>query len=232
MTYTTRIFDLTDFTQPIYIQPLLTLSTDGTTLLQYPATSLTGLSTGQTQTLNYAGTSATISGRVTFSPPYPAAPGVYPGIQSETQDGGLAQSIFTADAMGATYTLPVFGDNWQYWRFGWNFNLQRPGFTSTYQVGQFLTAPAVPDVVVANGGTATANFNFGTALVKVFFSAPTTPAGTTISNPQLAITTGSYSNGKFSPDFVETWRLRLDPAPTSPLRKLTLCCGCMAFLFR
>jgi hypothetical protein len=204
VSYTSRIFDFTDFTQPIYIQPLLTLSTDGTTVLQYPATTITGLSAGETQTLNYTGTSATISGSVTFTPPYPAGPGVYPGIQAETQDGGLAQATFTSDATGATYTLPAFGDDWHYWRFGWNFDLGKTGFTSTYFVGQFLTTPAVPDVVVADGGTATANFTFNTALVKVFFSAPTTPAGTTISNPALAITTGSYTNGVFAEDLAET----------------------------
>jgi len=201
--FTERIFDLTSFTQPLYIQPVLTLSTDGTTLLQYPAQAVTGLTPGATLPVNYAGTSATISGRVTFNPPYPAG-NIYPGIQSVTQDGGLAQTTLTSDPLGGTYTLPAFGDNWQYWRFGWNFNLGKPGFTSNYLVGQFLSAPAVPDVVVANGGSATANFTFNTALVKVFFSAPAAPVGSTISNPQLAITTGSYSGVNFSPDYVET----------------------------
>jgi hypothetical protein len=203
LNFTERIFDLTDLTQPVSIQPVLTLSTDGQTLVQYPAQSVTGLTAGSILPVNYSGTAATISGRVTFNPPYPVT-NIYPGIQSVTQDGGLAQTNYTPDAMGGTYMLPAFGDNWYYWRFGWNFNLGRPGFTSNYLVGQFLYAPAVPDVVVSNGGTATANFTFPTAIVKVFFSAPTAPAGSTISNPALAMTTGSYSGTTFSADFVET----------------------------
>ena len=198
LTYTARIFDLTDFTQPIYIQPVLTLSTNGTTLLQYPATPVTGLTSGATLPVNYSGAAASISGRVTFSPPYPAG-NIYPGIQAETQDGGLTQSQLTSDALGGTYTLPAFGDTWQYWRFGWNFNLGNPNFTSNYLVGQFLTTPVLP---VADGQNVTGNnFTFATALVKVLFTAP---AGTTITNPTLAITTGGYTGGVFAPDYVET----------------------------
>ena len=198
LTYTARIFNLTDFTQPIYIQPVLTLSTDGATLLQYPATPVTGLTYGATLPVNYSGTSASISGRVTFNPPYPVTD-IYPGVQAETQDGGLAQSTFTPDALGGTYTLPAFGDTWQYWRFGWNFNLGNPNFTSNYFVGQFLTTPVLP---VANGQNVTGNnFTFPTALVRVLFTAP---AGTTITNPTLAFTTGGYTGGVFAADYVET----------------------------
>jgi len=198
LTYTARIFDLTDFTKPIYVQPVLTLSTDGQTLLQYPATSVTGLTAGATLPVNYSGTAASISGRVTFNPPYPVTD-IYPGIQAETADGGSAQSTFTPDALGGTYTLPAFGDTWQYWRFGWNFNLGNPNFTSNYLVGQFLTTPVLP---VSNGQNVTGNnFTFPTALVRVLFTAP---AGTTITNPTLAFTTGGYTGGVFAPDYVET----------------------------
>ena len=205
LTYTSRIFDFTDYTQPIYIQTLLTLSTDGTTYLSYPPTQLTpNLAPGQQGTLNFSGTSASISGRVTFSPPYPAG-NIYPGVQAETQTpagsiGSAATQLLT-DPLGGTYTLPAFAGDWQYWRFGWNFTLSNPNFTSNYFVGQFLNIP----VTVSDGQNLTGNnFNFGTALVKVFFTAPTTPAGTTITDPQLAVTTGGYTGGNFAPDYVET----------------------------
>jgi hypothetical protein len=198
VTFTSRIFDLADFTKPVTIQPLLILSQDGTTLLQYPVQAVTGLTPGATVPVNYSATAASISGRVTFSPPYPAG-NIYPGIQALTQDGGLSQASLVTDAMGGTYTLPAFGDTWQYWRFGWNFTLPNPNFKSSYFVGQFLTSPVLQ---VNNGQNVTGNnFTFPTALVKVLFTAP---AGTTITDPQLAALTGNYAGGAFAPDFVET----------------------------
>jgi hypothetical protein len=200
--YTARLFDFTDYTQPIYVSTLLTLSPNGTTYLQYPPTVLTpAVTPGQQATLNFSGTAASISGRVTFSPPYPAG-NIYPGIQAETQTpaGGIgsAATQLTTDALGGTYTLPAFGGNWQYWRFGWNFTLSNPNFTSNYLVGQFLTVP----VPVTDGQNLTGNnFTFETALVRVLFTAPT---GTTITDPQLAITTGGYTGTTFAPDYVET----------------------------
>jgi len=197
-TYTSRIFDLADFTKPIYIQPLLILSQDGTTLLQYPSQLVSGLHPGATVPVDYSASAASISGRVTFSPPYPAG-NIYPGIQALTQDGGLTQASLVPDAHGGTYTLPAFGDTWQYWRFGWDFKLPNPNFKSSYLVGQFLTSPVLQ---VSNGENATGNdFTFPTALVKVLFTAP---AGTTITDPQLSAVTGTYVGGAFVPDFVET----------------------------
>lgn len=202
LTYTSRLFDFTDYTQPIYVTTLLTLSPDGSTLLEYPPTLVTpAVTPGQQATLNFSGTAASISGRVTFSPPYPAG-NIYPGIQAETQTPagfiGSAETLLTTDPLGGTYTLPAFGGDWQYWRFGWNFTMSNPNFTSNYLVGQFLTLP----VTVTDGQNLTGNnFTFETALVKVFFTAPT---GTTITDPQLAITTGGYTGTTFAPDYVET----------------------------
>ena len=194
--YVSRLFNNADLTQPFSLRPIFTLASDGHTVLAYPPTSFT-LSPGQTQkTIDFAGTSATIHGRVSFDPPYPAGL-IYPGVQAETQNAsggiGLAQTKLATDAQGGTYSLPAFGANWDYWRFGWNFDLGNPAFTSSYFIGQFLTI----SVPVADGQTVQKDFNFDTAFLKVYF---TPPPGTTISAPQLNAGAGKFVNSIFTID--------------------------------
>jgi hypothetical protein len=138
---------------------------------------------------------------VTFNPPYPAG-NIYPGIQGEAYGagGGLgsSQAGLQTDSQGGTFFMPVFAGNWDYWRWGWNFNLGNPNFTSWYQVGQFLSI----HVPVAAGQAVTGQeFKFGTARIKVYFTAP---PNTTISAPHLDALSGHYVNGNFVLDAADT----------------------------
>lgn len=192
--YLLRIFNYADFTKPMNLQTIFYLSADGQTLVQFPPQSLT-VHAGDQQTVNFTGTSATIEGSVTFNPPYPTG-NIYPGIQTESTQFGLGETTMTTNSTGGTYVMPAFGGNWNYWRFGWNFNLGDPNFTSNYFVDQFLSY----SVPVANGQTVQQNFNFSTALLKTFFTAP---SGTTITDPQLDISSGAFTNGSFVEDATE-----------------------------
>jgi hypothetical protein len=195
--YVGRIFDFADFSKPFSVRPLFTLSDDGQTLIQYPPQSII-LSPGDQKTLDFTGTSAKINGNIIFSPSY-SVTGIYPGIQAESLAGGafnVAQASLQPNAQGAAYAMTVFGASWDYWRWGWNFNLGDPNFTSNYFVSQFLNI----SVPVANGATVQKDFLFDTALLKTYFSAP---AGTTISAPMLDAISGTMVNGNFVPDFTE-----------------------------
>ncbi|HEY2014429.1 MAG TPA: hypothetical protein VGH38_13055, partial [Bryobacteraceae bacterium] len=198
--YLNRIFDNADFTKGFSIRPQFTLSADGGTLLQYPPQPFTA-NPGDHVVINFNNSPSSISGRVTFDPPY-AAGNIYPGIQAEAfgSGGGLGvtQGTLTTDGQGGTFFLPVFAGSWDYWRWGWNFNLGNPNFTSWYFVGQFLSI----HVPVAAGQALTGQeFKFGTAKVKVFFTAP---PNTTISDPQLNAVSGTFSGGNFVADFADS----------------------------
>ena len=193
--YVGRIFDNADFSKTFNLSPLFNLSADGQTQLAYPPIPFNA-SSGESQVINFNDSPSSIAGRVTFNPPYPAG-NVYPGIQAEALNSnglGSSRTTLTPDAQGGTFLLPVFAGPWDYWRFGWNFNLGNPNFTSWYQVGQFLPI----NVPVATGQNVTGQtFTFGTAKVKVFFTAPTAPPNTTISDPQLDALSGHFVNGNF-----------------------------------
>lgn len=198
--YVGRVFDNADLTQPVSLSPSFTLSTDGATSLQFPPVPL-DFSQGNQITRDFQGDYATIHGRVTLVPPYPIKNGVYPGVQAAESDiggYGFAQTTYTTDANGASFVIPSFGTpaftgNWNLWRFGWNIDLGDPNFTSTYFVGQFLTIP----VQVQSGANVNPPaFTFQTALVKVYYSAPANPPGTTITDPRLT----AYSDDGDSAD--------------------------------
>lgn len=197
VTYLSRVFDNADFSKGMTIRPLFTLSADGGSLLQYPAIPLT-LAPGEQKVLDFNNTSTSITGKVTFDPPYPAA-NIYPGVQAEgfANGGyGLGQTRLQTNAQGGVYSMPVFPGDWDYWRFGWDFNLGDPNFSSNFFVSQFLNI----HVNVPPGGTVQKDFPFDTALLKTFFSAP---PNTTLSNPQLDTISGTLTNGVFTPDFLE-----------------------------
>ena len=198
MNYTVRIFKPADLSKTIYLAPIYTLSADGHTLLEFPAQTIPGgaITSGSTYSLNIGATSATIAGNVIFSPPYPAG-NIYPGIQGETATGGLTQTNLITNPTGGSFSLPVFVDNWQYWRWGWAFDLGNPNFTANYFVSQFVN---IPVNVTTPGSTVTQNFTFPTALLKVYFTAPIAPVGTTISDPQLDALSGFLNNGVFTQD--------------------------------
>jgi hypothetical protein len=196
--YVSRIFDFADFSKPFGLRPQFTLSDDGQTILQYPPQTI-NLQPGDHKVLDFTGTSAKINGNIIFSPAYSVS-GIYPGIQAEAFAGGaynVAQASLQPNAQGAAYAMTVFGASWDYWRWGWNFNLGNSNFTSLYTVGQFLNI-AVP---VANGATVQKDWLFDTAMLKTFFTAP---AGTTISAPMLDAISGTMVNGNFVPDATET----------------------------
>ena len=188
--YFTRIFDDANLNAPITLQPMFTLSLDGGSVLAFPPIPL-DFSQGNQITQDFNGEYGTISSRVTLVPPYPIKNGVYPGVQAQApeQNGGwgTAQTTYVTDAHGASFVMPAygtphFGGHWDWWRFGWNIDLGDPNFTSTYFVGQFLNIP----VQAASGGNNTpADFVFPTALVKVYFSSPANPPGTTITDPRV-----------------------------------------------
>jgi hypothetical protein len=197
--YSARIFTPSDLSQPIYVAPIFVLSADAGTLLQYPAQKIPGgaIAPGSTYHLDIGTTSATIAGNVVFNPPYPAK-NFYPGIQGVTADGGLTEGTLVTNPSGGSFTLPAFVDNWQYWRWGWNFDLGNANFLSTYFVSQFLN---IPVNVTTPGSTVTQNFTFPTAFLKVYFNAPVAaPAGTTLSDPQLDGLSGYVNGGVFSQD--------------------------------
>ncbi|GEM_PF-3087936 len=197
--YLNRIFDDADFTKQFFLNPQFILSVDQLTQLDYPPIPFTA-SPGQHVVLNFNDTPSSIAGRVTFDPPYPAG-NYYPGIQAEAlapTGYGAAQTSLTSDAQGGTFLMPVFAGNWNYWRFGWTFDLGNPNFTSWYQVGQFLNI----SVPVASGQAITGQtFTIPTAKVKVYFTAP---ANTTFTDPQVSAVSGSFNGGVFTPDFADT----------------------------
>jgi hypothetical protein len=195
--YVGRIFNFADFTKPFTLKPQFTLSPDGQTILSYPP-QVFSLAPGQQKTLDFSGTAATIQGKVVFDPPYPAG-NIYPGIQAEASAPtgyGMAQTTLATNPQGGDYHLTVFGATWDYWRFGWKFDMGDPKFNSYYNVNQFLNI-LVP---VAPGGTTQKDFQFDTALLKTYFSPP---AGSTISAPQLTAISGVIVNGVFQADGME-----------------------------
>ncbi|MBS2021630.1 MAG: hypothetical protein JST92_04420, partial [Deltaproteobacteria bacterium] len=186
--YIGRVFDLVDLTQPVYMTPTFSLAPEGQQArdVQYPPT-LLDFSQGSSLTQDFTAQTATIAGHVTLTPPYPIKSGVYPGIQAvELEPGGSygsAQTTYTTDATGGSYSLtaygaPAYSGAWNLWRFGWLLDLGDPDLFETYLVGQYLNVPVHAD----NGATTHQDFDLQTALVKVFYTAP---AGTTISAPQL-----------------------------------------------
>ena len=183
--YVGRIFDNVDLSKPVTLTPGFILAPGEVSQLYFPPVTLDFSQQSQI-VRDFSGDYATIDGRVTFSPPYPTKNGVYPQVQAIESDAtgyGQAYATYTTDALGGTFTLPAYGTpnfsgNWNLWRFGWNFDLGDPSYSSTLFVGNYLNVP----VQVASGGSAQHDFQIPTALVKVFFSAP---AGTTLTDPQL-----------------------------------------------
>lgn len=199
--YLNRIFDnsVLGGANGFTIRPQFTLSADGGTVLSYPPIPFSANS-GDKKVIDFNNTPASIAGRVTFDPPYPAG-NIYPGIQAvaSTASGyGQSQTRLLTDAQGGTYFMPVFAGNWDLWRWGWSFDLANPNLAANYFVGQYLTIP----VPVAPGQAVTGQeFKFGTARVKVFFSAP---PNTTLSDPQLNAVSGSFTGGNFVADFADS----------------------------
>ena len=196
--YAARIFNPADLTKPINVRPVFTLSADGGTYLQYPYQQIPGNSVtpGSTFPRNFGGTSGAIAGNIIFDPPYPAKL-FYPGIQAETADLGSAATRLVKNPSGGSYSLPVFVGDWQYWRWGWDFDLNDSNFTSNYFVSQFVNVH-VP--VTTPGSTVNKDWNFDTALLKVYFTAPIAPTNTTLSDPQLDAQSGFLNGGVFTQD--------------------------------
>ncbi len=188
--YTGRVFNVVDFTRPIQLSPILTLSADGSTLVEFPPTPLS-FPPGNRVTQDFTGQYATISGRVTLSPPYPIKNGAFPNVEVRPQEVngtfGLGRTTWTSDANGGSFVMPAFGTpayagNFSLWRFGWNLDLGDPNYVATYTINNYLNLP----VQVRGGANVTPPaFDFCTSFVDVFFSAPTNVAGTTVSDPQL-----------------------------------------------
>lgn len=181
--YILRLFNILDLTKPISIAPNFQLSADGSTGLFFPSTSV-AVAPG-TNSVSLGETAGVLTGKFMFFPPYQVT-NFYPNVQVESAALGSAFGPFTPDSVnGGSYKLLASTGSWPYWRFGWNFNLGNPNFTSNYFINNYLTLPNPPQITGVND-VITTNFNFNTALLKVFFTAP---AGGTLSDPELDVNT-------------------------------------------
>jgi hypothetical protein len=206
--YLIRIFNFADCNQPISIQTQLILSIDGQTSISYPSQTIpSGTWCTLPIVLSLPGVS-TVTGNVIFDPPHPAG-NIYPGIQAEGiplggTGFGSAATKQTPNPAGGSYTLPLFAGDWPYWRFGWNFLDDPTHFLANYFISQFLDNLNFnnnADVQVPSSSPVTKNWNFDTAFLKVYFTAPfDAPPNTTITDPQLDSVSGFLTGGVFSGD--------------------------------
>src|SRR5215469_18640 len=185
--YIARLFDFVDFTKPMTVAPNFQLSTNGTVGLQFPSQPIT-VQQGQVNTINLTEQAGILNGKFTFFPPYQVT-NYEVNVQVESSGLGSAFGPFTPDPVnGGSYNLLASVGTWPYWRFGWNFNLGDPNFTSNYFINNYLTL-ASPTITGVND-TETNNFLFNTALLKVYFTAP---AASTLSDPELDANTQDQS---------------------------------------
>lgn len=185
--YIARLFNFVDLTQPISIAPNYQLSPDGTTALYFPNQAVGNINPGQ-NTFNLGQQAGVLNGKFSFFPPYRVT-NTYPEIQIESSALGSAIEPFTPDAVnGGSYSLLASQGTWPYWRFGWIFDMGDPNFTSSYAINNWLQL-ASPQINSVND-VITNNFVFNTALLKVYFTAPT---ASTLSDPELDATTQDTS---------------------------------------
>jgi hypothetical protein len=167
--YIARLFDFTDFTKVFTLAPLFTVSSGTQGLVEFPSEQI-NVASGSQAVINFSGDAGVLAGKFTFFPSY-RVQNAYPEVQVETTTLGVSQNQFQPDPVnGGSYQLLAFPGTWSYWRFGWIFDLGDTNFTADYIINNFLNLTNA--TISGLGDTATNNFLFNTALLKVFFTAP------------------------------------------------------------
>ena len=180
--YLLRFFDNLSYPTTIDMQPRFDFETAGAAALM-PKAEPVSLAEGEVLIRDFEILSSVISGRINFSPTYPLLPAspLAPGWFSfDLMGPERAESWRPPDTATGGYRLIVSPGRWDRFRFGVNFDLGDPNFSSTYRFIDYLLMNPVE--VTGGGEEHVRDFNFDTALVKVFLSVAD---GSPLSDPEL-----------------------------------------------